>query len=221
MRTFAILMLLLNLAYFGWHIGFDSGGQSESIMIRSPAQQAPERLQLLRELEVSTQEPESTIFQYCYWVGVFNTALGSEIFASEINQLGYTTRIQSAQVEGRPDYWVHMPPFISEATALQRLEELKAKNINSFLIDSGELAQGISLGLFSIEEFARAVQAELAAQGYPSSILEIPRIYTGFWINIEGLPEEGFPDFRWSQFLEKRPGLQKVEKLCETIAPEP
>ncbi len=52
MRNFAIGLLLLNLVYFAWNMGFLPGKtESETAVIRSPSQQAPKSLVLVSELE--------------------------------------------------------------------------------------------------------------------------------------------------------------------------
>lgn len=216
MRIFALLLLLLNLGYLAWHF-LPQNRDAPAALVRSPARDAPQRLILLSEREggAAIDAPR------CLELGVFPSAGDSARFIEGAEALGLEAGLQPVEVMETPDYWVHMPPLVSEAAALRRLEELKGKNIESYLITGGELDRGISLGLFSRREFALRLQEQLAGQGYASEIREVPRAYTELWVTVSSLPRGGRALREWNDFLAQWPALRQVEKLCETIARQP
>ncbi len=221
MRTFVVLLFLLNVVYLAWNFNLANNSQPKPLLDNFPSPQDIQQLSLLSEVEVPIQQIENGNSQYCFSIGVFDNVAESETFVTESGLSDFVYQIQLIGVEGQPDYRVYMPPFNTFLAAQRRLDELKANDIESFIINSGELTLGISLGLFSFEESALTVQAELAAQGYPTAIQELAHTETELWVNLKELPEGGFSDSQWLQILEDSPGLQKIEKLCETIAPEP
>lgn len=221
MRVFAALLVLLNLGYLVWG-GWLGQSEIQAVLVRPPAQQAPGRLVLLEERDDSDSVPGTVVFDglraeptSCLSTGVFLNLSMAESFAALVRQMDYGAVVRKVEVNGAPDYWVHLPPFASEAAARRKLEELRSKNIDSYLITSGDLNLGISLGLFSRQPLALALRERLAGLGYPSEIVEVARTYEEFWVDIKGLPVES----EWLALLAHRPGLQRIEKLCETIAP--
>lgn len=247
MRNFAICLLLLNLLYLAWNMGWIPGaGSEEAVIVRNPMQPAPQSLVLLSELEnmppsaaVTTagesqpapanvtedvddntapglQEPAGAAA--CLALGVFNTLNEANVFMAELSQQGYQTRLQ-LQEQTESEYRVYMPPFNSDAAARQTLASLLENGIDSFIISEGDLAQAISLGVFSQQESAYRLQEQLAAQGYATSILELVRSNTEFWVVVESSSSAELEDL-WQSLLAGRSTLQQSENLCEIVAPE-
>ena len=214
MRTFAILLLLLNLGYLGWQLGLRER-EPAAATATGPAPDAPRSLRLLSEAALPPAPAER-----CLGVGVFAGAAESEAFAAEAEARGYSAEPRQVEVAAEPDYWVHIPPFASAAAAQRRLQELRARDIDSYLIGGGELEQGISLGVFGRRESALRLQEQILAQGYESSIYEIPRSSSEYWVEVGGIPGDAAGREAWAAFMAGREGLQEAENLCETIAPQ-
>jgi hypothetical protein len=70
-------------------------------------------------------------------------------------------------------WWVHLPPFKDEAEASRKMAELREKKIDSYYMRSGELAGGISLGVYSRKQSATQVQADLLKKGYKTELKEV------------------------------------------------
>ena len=208
MRNFAIGLVLLNLLFLSWNLGFLPGsGNADAVIIREPIQQAPQSLMLLSELS-DLQLAENTVSETisetiaeeisvlpfndfenaessvaCLAIGDFQNVTESNALVSELRLQGLQARIELLeQIES--EYRVYMPPFTSDAAARQTLANLMGNGIDSFLISDGDLAQGISLGVFSAQPSAFGLQEELASGGYATNIQEIVRSNTEFWIVI-------------------------------------
>ena len=59
----------------------------------------------------------------------------------------------SLRVDGNPDYWVYLNPEPTKDLAIA-VEGVARQKIDSFLIPQGDLANGISLGIFDSQENA-------------------------------------------------------------------
>lgn len=99
----------------------------------------------------------------------------ADVIESRLRALEVDAGRASRQVVVRSDYWVVLGPFDSPAIARERLGELQAADIESFLIGQGQLEGGISLGLFSSLENAERRQAELADRNIDARVERVDR----------------------------------------------
>ena len=247
MKNFAICLLLLNLLYLFLNMGILPGSDnSDEIIIREPSQQAPQSLVLLSEMEgeqledssvvgITTEIPsEPTIGDIipqpslevendvesfnCLAIGDFENIAVSNALVTELRQQGLQARVElQEQIES--EYRVYMPPFTSDAAARQTLANLLGNGIDSFLITTGDLAQGISLGVFSQQSSAFSMQEELASEGYATNIQETVLSNTEFWIVINSDSSTEL-EALWLTLLNTQPSLKQSENLCQIIAPE-
>ena len=154
-------------------------------------------------------------------------------FASQQDALAWRSQVQSP--EWRPieydetvavNYRASIAPLETTGQATQVLERLQrviaeqAIRTDAFLISSGDLRNGISLGLFGARDNAIAVRTALEAQGFSVLVREEPRLAQQFWL--ASTQYDSFADFEswWSQIDQGQIELEPREKLCETIALE-
>lgn len=158
----------------------------------------------------------------CLSLAVLASDEFSESLVLELADLGYNPEVNIVEVKANPDFWVHMPPFSTMGAARQRLVDLQLKNIDSYIITEaeGELAQGISLGLFGEMDRALVLQSQVAAEGYSSEIYEVERSDSEIWVKITGLTALEIDGVRGLESINSQSELKLEEKLCETIAPE-
>lgn len=154
----------------------------------------------------------------CLAVGTFQTVNESNELALALRQQGFMTNVELSE-ETQSEYRVYMPPFNSDAAARQTLANLLEGGIDSFIITDGDLARGISLGVFTQEASAYRLQEELAAQGYATGIQEIVRSNTEFWVLIRSASAVEL-EALWSTLAQARNSLIQSENLCEIVAPE-
>jgi hypothetical protein len=247
MKIFAIGLLLLNLLYLSWNMGFlPSSDNADTVVVREPSQQAPQSLVLLSEmtneqlLENTTAElepvaPETMLLEEapsqapfndhiieenlaCLAIGDFENIASANALVTELRSQGLQARVE-LQEQIDSEYRVYMPPFSSDTAARQTLANLLANGIDSFLITTGDLAQGISLGVFSQQTSAFTLQEELASEGYATNIQETVLSNTEFWIVIRSDTVSEL-EALWLSLLNTRASLKQSENLCQMIAPE-
>ncbi len=120
---------------------------------------------------------ETAVFEsWCAVTGVLDRMEVAERLLSDWKNVGGVGEIVSDKEAVSSTWWVHLPPFPDEAAARLVLTELQRKKIDSYYMRTGELVGGISLGVFSREESARQVQAELREKGYLAEVREIERM---------------------------------------------
>jgi hypothetical protein len=218
MRTFITLLILTNLAYFGWNLSRPQ--ESRQTMVREPSVQASRTLQLLSETQVENTSAavEPAI---CISLGVFNNTEESDFLVSALLERGLEASPELLPSAENMNYRVYMPPFNSDIAERQTLEELRSSNIDSFIITTGEQAGGISLGVFSLENLALGHQENLAGQGFATSIQEIATSSNEIWVTIQGLSQALLEGSDLLDLLSEGLELEVIEKPCETFASRP
>jgi hypothetical protein len=227
MRWLALLLILGNGIYFLWlemQVVPVDGTLSPQVIPGDVA-----RLSILK------LEKESVVFEavvsgrledpvpaekesVCWLLGPFKEEISVNQVKGRLMALEIDMPIRSEEVEFTRDYWVHLPPMASRADAVKLLRELQSKKIDTFLITEGELANGLSLGLFTQRERAEAVYERRREQGYAAEIKVVPRLHTQYW----GLFREDaygvFADELWLKVSQGNPKLERHKKVCNKIA---
>jgi hypothetical protein len=241
MKSFAIGLFILNLLYLAWNIELFLGSESEQqVVVRNASQQAPQSLVLLNELEelpplrsqafieggseAAYQDTEDTqqirpdeVALACMALGGFADEDSSNDLLQTLARQGFQTNMEIRE-EIDSKYRVYMPPFNSDAIARQTLASLLESGIDSFIINDGELALGISLGVFTQQSSAYRLQEELAAQGYASGIQEIISSNTEYWILVRSASAADLQAL-WHNLSVSGNDLIRSENLCEIVAP--
>lgn len=155
----------------------------------------------------------------CTMVGPYAQLLQAEYLVERLHSMEVVAEIRSLEVPAGMNYWVYLPPELSEREALMRLHEVQAKKIDSYLIPNGELANGISLGMFSEKPDASARVQEIREQGYRPDMREVPNTISEIWIALSIAEAEKIDPEMWISLLQQQPGLEKRQNYCLGVAP--
>ena len=179
-------------------------------------------LDTLDEAVAETDSPNtpSSPTPWCGIAGIFPDQSAAENFMQTATSMGVTAELERREEPVSSTWWVYMPPFESEPAAMQMLAELQAKNIDSYYMRSGEMAGGISLGVFSRQESALIEQQRKADQGYVASIRQVFRMGERLYVSLS-LPDAALREApEWTAFLASAGGIELTENACEKIASE-
>lgn len=154
----------------------------------------------------------------CTLVGPFAESGDADSLAQRLQALDIAADIRGLEVSDGQGYWVHLAPELSQREALRRLHELQAKQIDSYIIPRGELANGISFGMFSRQPLAEARQAELIALGYDAKIREVERTHRETWVVMPAPQAQALAASLWDELLAGHPELERRQNLCPGVA---
>lgn len=170
--------------------------------------------------EPSSQEITEAIEQthQCLALGPFHSSDLIDQVQQRLFSLGIESRERANKNTQAADYWVHIPSLSSREGAIRLLRELQAQNIDSFVITQGELANGISLGLFSKYESAKSVRRRLINAGYPVEIKTLPQEPESWWLELGVGAEDRLDDYFWDELVKQVPNIKKAKKSCKRIA---
>ena len=183
---------------------------------------------LLKELPSEQLEPipepeQSSTAQVeanpmCWMLGPFKEEVSARQVKGRLDALDIGFALTETEVEGKPDYWVHIPPLPNRKLAIKQLRELQLKKIDSFLITEGELANGISLGLFTEQKRAESLFSKRKAAGLEVALKEVPRVYTEVWLVSEQGEYDKFSDALWDKIKLGQKGVERRKNYCNSVA---
>lgn len=233
MRSIFIALVVINIVVFGalWFAREPMANVPTVSERRAPLPHG-ESLQLLSEVLGETKRVPTNISvpkptadaagpasELCTMVGPFAQLLHAEYMVERLLAMELKAAIQPVDVPGGAGYWVYLSPEISEKEALRRLYEIQAKKIDSYIIPSGELANGISLGIFNERAAADRKVEELRSQGYEPKVREVARTTSETWVALPSSEAEKINAEMWVELLGRYPGLEKRQNFCLGVAP--
>ena len=237
MRWIFISLVVMNLIFFVWK-GLLAGDApvgavattlpavdkevaelqllSELAKAQLLAQRRGQNLLLLRSPDDSVESGEPL----CTIVGPFSQLIAAENMVENLVALEVRAKLQDVEVPEGSAYWVYLPPESSRKAALKRLHELQAKNIDSYVIPKGNLANGISFGMYTRKPLSEARLAAMIAEGYDAKIHEIKRSHREVWVMLQpGEVDKVAAEF-WDRLAEGEPNLQRRQNFCFALASE-
>lgn len=210
MRWVVILLLLANIGYAGWYL-LVAEAEGPAVVVRSPAPDNLERLRLLEESDA--------VRSACIEVGPFPAEGGeSRTLLSLAESKGMSGTLMPRPVADQPHYWVLIPPG-TEADGEAQVAMLAEEGFEAFLISGGELANGVSLGIFPDEAQARAEAERLRERAFEPEVRVIEQSRTRLFVELRMSRQAFLADSELNARFEEAAGLTLTEKLCETIAP--
>ncbi|MBF7731736.1 SPOR domain-containing protein [Pseudomonas sp. N040] len=222
MRWLFLLLLVLNLFYYIWN---QQRAPLHGVEI-APIEQyrAQEKnIRLLSESAesksvASTEAASDKGSSVCMFFGGFEAQEDAEIFRQRLSGLNIQSEVLGVDAEPALDYWVYLPPLASREASLRQLKELQARQIDSFIIADGDLANGISLGIFPRPESAASVIGRLVEAGYEPILRELERTQRNFWVRVGASGSRLLDDNVLTVLLQDFDGLKHELKACSGVA---
>lgn len=187
MRWIFLSLLLGNLAVFLWYQQHEVGQARIHSQLKTVpvVVQGASSLKLLSELGgASAQSGSVNPGGQCFLLGGFTQEERVRQLEQRMLSLDVHVRIAVTEVSQGVDQWVYIAPLPSRQAALQMLRELQSRNIDSYLITEGELANGILLGTFPRVDAAASVVERVRQAGFDAQTRELPRAYHEFWVQV-------------------------------------
>lgn len=188
MRWLFLLLLVLNLFYYVWH------QQQAPLRVKevesfSLYQGGRQNIRLVSEADVAViPEVPAVVGQggqaVCLFLGSFEREDEARALEQRLLSLDIDSTVQSVDAAVGVDYWVYLRPLASRQASLRQLKELQARKIDSYIIGQGDLANGISLGIFPRSDSAESVMQRLREAGYEPMLRELSRAHRAFWVRI-------------------------------------
>ena len=222
MRWLFLLFLVLNLFYYVWHQQQAPLRAKEvaAVELRQGPQQGVRLLSSADRQRVRPElasVPEIGAGESCLFLGSFQRAAEAQQLEQRLTALDIQAEVRSVNAAAGRDYWVYLAPLASRQASLRQLKELQARRIDSYIITQGDLANGISLGIFPRQDSAESVVRRLKDAGYEPLLRELPRAQRSFWVRIAPVSRR-LVDDAVEQLSVDFEGLQHQIMPCESVA---
>lgn len=217
-------LMLVNAAYFGWKF---VGAEQPRLKVEEPVEAQGQRLQLLGERQDLVKETVAPVSDeevseapimvsgqaQCFNIGPFASDSVAQRFAKSMSSLGFSVRMDKRRLDEKT-YWVFIPPFTNRLKAEEKLRELKARNINGFIVKDGVFLNAISLNHFSRKELAQSFLQEMQAAGIGVESREINRSGWEPWVYVG--QDQAKADLREKieQYLSSHESLKRENAVC-------
>lgn len=232
MRLIFIVLLMGNVAFL---ISQLLTGSSEPEHSSMAAERQINRLQTLAERNAKGKIPDkdspkkvvgivgpspvTNSSGQCQLVGPFVELLHAEYLVERLRGLEVAAEIKNVEIADGKNYWVYIKPEMSEKEALRKLYEVQAKSIDSYIIPSGDLANGISFGQFGDVKDATDKAEKIRSLGYAAEIKELPKSHSEVWVEIKDRGEQKISTEQWLELLKEENGIERRQNYCLGVAP--
>lgn len=186
MRWVFLSLVCLNLLVMVWFWRDQAGLNLEPV---NEPEQKGESLVLLSELdssEINYKEAKSKTTQAasrrCYSAGPLADRIDAKHLKVRAEALGFSSELRGLTTGTSLEHWVHIPPQSNRQQSLRLLRELQGRGIDSYIITQGDLAEGISLGLFRNEASAQKLTQKMQDLDYNVVIKEVSRGEKELWL---------------------------------------
>jgi hypothetical protein len=215
-----LLLIVLNLFYYVWHQQ-QAPLRAKEVAPLALAQNSKRDIQLLSESDEPVRREQAhraVAGAVCLFLGGFELESAAAAVEQRLLSLDIRSRVQSMDAAAEVEYWVYLPPLASRQASLRQLKELQARKIDSYIITQGDLANGISLGIFPREDSAKGVMQRLHDAGYDAELRELPRSHRNYWVRIAPESRRLVSDSLLESLAFDFNGLQHQLMPCESIA---
>lgn len=218
MRWLLLLLVVLNLLFYVHH----QQAPSRVVKMSIPADVASgSGIRLLSETEVPARRQLShtpTGEVACLFLGGFDDESLASALRQRLLSLDIASTLHGIDAAAGVDYWVYLPPLVSRQASLRQLRELQSRNIDSYIITVGDLANGISLGIFSRKDSAESVVNRLQEVDYQALIRELPRVHRKYWVRVESESRSQMEGRLLQSMARDFPSLQHQQMPCSNVA---
>lgn len=189
MRWVVLSLLLINALVFAFFMKQSNQPKAEAEPL---AELEGKNIKLISELDPSLLVEKKKHkgksldeVKRCYSVGPFVEQIDAKHMKARAQALGFVPELRQLTASQQSEYWVYISPLESRQLALQLLKKLHKRKIDSYVITSGDLSEGISLGLFRNEELAIELHERMLKQGYDALIKPVSRGKKELWMEFK------------------------------------
>ncbi|QEY59823.1 SPOR domain-containing protein [Pseudomonas sp. C27(2019)] len=212
MRWLFLGLIIINAFYFLWnHQAIGSSEQAlQGVRGQKPAYSG--QVKLLSEavdLESKAMQEDFKKSEVML-LGGFSDNYQAQRLQQRLLSLDIDSQVTEIDSKVDIEYWVYLQPLPSRQAAVRQLKELQARKIDGYLITTGELNNGVSLGMFAREDSAQGVAERMSAAGYEPSIKSVERSQRLYWVVIESSARRLVDQALLKQLVEDFAGMQHL-----------
>lgn len=223
MRWIFLTLVLLNMLFAALELYAGIGGR-ESEVDRYSVVEGGARLLLLSELDGSDDGAVTANLEngekLCLLAGPLIERGDARRLIAALQRTDITAEVVVQTITKAPNYWVYLEPYETRKAAIAKLKALQLAKVDSYLITQGELANGISLGVFENIDSARRMLERRQGQGYDVKIRELGKKNFEYWVSVAGGYSSELDKKVTKIMSELEMSIGKRQIFCKSVASE-
>lgn len=227
MRLIFFFLAFVNLVIFGWGFFFvEKAPLVDEVEDRKvdPVISSEKVKELNVRSAKSEQEVEDADSDereapsLCHIVGPFSDSEESDNFIERLASMDIRSEKHELELSVGMSHWLYLPPEVSRKDALRKLAQLQEQGIDSYVIPKGELANGISLGMFTKKELADSQLKQIISKGWSPLVKEIDRTQLEVWVMVNHQDGQRLSDISWERVMEGFISKEIRQNFCLGVA---
>ncbi len=120
----------------------------------------------------------------CLMLGPYGNRKVAELEQRQIDALvGFESSVYVEKVDDGTALQIYLEPLLTRKDALDRLQQLQLQGIDSYVVLKGSLTNGISLGIYSNEQYANERVEQLRFLGVDPKVKLIEKTRREYWLS--------------------------------------
>lgn len=169
-------------------------------------------------LEVDPTAAETAADELCTVIGPFNNLAQADILVEQLAGLGVGAELRKVEVPIKKSFWLYLEPMATKEESKEKLADLLAQGVDSYIIPKGDLVNGISIGVFVEQYRADIRKKELADLGYEVSIRVDVRTAQQSWVVAAAKETVVVSSATWANLLEGGDEVTYKQNYCSDVA---
>lgn len=153
--------------------------------------------------------------ELCTMIGKFTDLAVAEVISSRLKAIDIRHQIRDVELVSGERFWVYLGSDLTKSEALVLLASLQSQDIDSYHILRGELANSISLGVFSRKELAEARVRDMKLKGLEPKIKTKAQTYKEKWIVLAPNEHQKISQLTWQRVIGDDKSLQRRQNFCD------
>ena len=202
MRWIFYSLLIINMAFFGWH-----QLRTDDAVPANKASQAEAGVLSIRLLS-----------EACDIYGPFFSSEEGLGFLNAVKDAGLQARQEQEKIKLKPYFWLYIEPLSSEAKAQEVVNRLRGDQLNAEIIFEGRLKNGISIGNVDSAEDVERLRQRLSVFNLEVREQQKSRDYQQFWVVLDPSSEGQLPGEIQDRLIQDYPEIFHRQKVCKAVA---
>lgn len=214
MKPAFLCLLLLNILYGLWQLQDRSAERALREAADQPLEEGLPSGSADTEVIPLVPPVREAAAPLCIYFGIFDRAVRAEQLLQRLLALGIQSTVVEREIPGQPHFWVVMDVEGGRREALAQITILQDREIDSYLITEGPLADDVSFGIFDSEEEAESRLGELEGAGFTARLQRVENMDTEYLVQVDPSARRLVDQALLSRLQMDFPELQQQYQVC-------